>query len=184
MDTLYYRRARLHGGLVTGRLVLYTFAPFVIGPTHLSISMYTVFSKPEETRGDWYLVDAGGKTLGRLASQIAHRLKGKHKPNYAPHQDLGDHIVVINAGTVRVTGAKLTDKFYHQHTGYVGNLKSIALGKLLQGAPGARDRIRGQGHAAEGPAGPAHVQEAACIRRQRPIPIKHSSPKRWNSKSF
>ena len=70
--------------------------------------MYTVFSKPEETRGDWYLVDAAGKTLGRLASEIAHRLKGKHKPNYAPHQDLGDHIVVINAGTVRVTGAKLT----------------------------------------------------------------------------
>jgi large subunit ribosomal protein L13 len=56
--------------------------------------MYTVFSKPEETRGDWYLVDAAGKTLGRLASEIAHRLKGKHKPNYAPHQDLGDHIVV------------------------------------------------------------------------------------------
>ena len=100
--------------------------------------MYTVFSKPEEARGDWYVVDAAGKTLGRLASQIAHRLKGKHKPNYAPHQDLGDHIVVINAGTVRVTGAKLTDKFYHQHTGYVGNLKSIALGKLLDGAPGAR----------------------------------------------
>ena len=60
--------------------------------------MYTVFSKPEETRGDWFLVDAAGKTLGRLASEIAHRLKGKHKPNYAPHQDLGDHIVVVNAG--------------------------------------------------------------------------------------
>ena len=62
--------------------------------------MYTVFSKPEETRGDWYLVDAAGKTLGRLASEIAHRLKGKHKPNYAPHQDLGDHIVVINKGRI------------------------------------------------------------------------------------
>src|ERR1035441_4366221 len=71
-----------------------------------SIRMYTVFSKPEEARGDWFVVDAAGKTLGRLASQIAHRLKGKHKPNYAPHQDLGDHIVVINAGTVKVTGAK------------------------------------------------------------------------------
>ena len=70
--------------------------------------MQTVFSKPEETRGDWYVVDAAGKTLGRLASQIAHRLKGKHKPNYAPHQDLGDHIVVINAGAgagTRTTGA-------------------------------------------------------------------------------
>ena len=61
--------------------------------------MYTVFSKPEESRGDWFLVDAAGKTLGRLASEIAHRLKGKHKPNYAPHQDLGDHIVVVNAGS-------------------------------------------------------------------------------------
>src|ERR1700679_1896480 len=70
--------------------------------------MYTVFTKPDEVRVDWYVVDASGKTLGRLASQIAHRLKGKHKPNYAPHQDLGDHIVVINAGTVCVTGAKLT----------------------------------------------------------------------------
>jgi Ribosomal protein L13 len=79
--------------------------------------MYTVFSKPDEIRGDWYLVDATGKTLGRLASEIALRLKGKHKPTYAPHQDVGDHIVVINAGNVRVTGAKLTDKFYHQHTG-------------------------------------------------------------------
>ena len=94
--------------------------------------MYTVFSKPEETRGDWFLVDAAGKTLGRLASEIAHRLKGKHKPTYAPHQDLGDHIVVINAGDVRVTGAKLTDKFYHQHTGYVGqwqNGKFNAIGR-------------------------------------------------------
>jgi large subunit ribosomal protein L13 len=60
--------------------------------------MYTVFTKPDEARVDWYVVDAAGKTLGRLASQIAHRLKGKHKPDYAPHQDLGDHIVVINAG--------------------------------------------------------------------------------------
>jgi large subunit ribosomal protein L13 len=94
--------------------------------------MYTVFTKPDEARADWYVVDAAGKTLGRLASQIAHRLKGKHKPDYAPHQDLGDHIVVINAGTVKVTGAKLTDKFYHQHTGYVGNLKSILLERAIE----------------------------------------------------
>ena len=111
-----------------------------------------------------------GKTLGRLASQIAHRLKGKHKPTYAPHQDLGDHIVVINAGNVRVTGAKLTDKWYHQHTGYVGNLKSIDARQAAQGTSGARHRVCGQGHAAEGPARPPHVQEAARIRRQ------HSSP--------
>jgi large subunit ribosomal protein L13 len=115
--------------------------------------MYTVFSKPEETRGDWYLVDAAGKTLGRLASEIAHRLKGKHKPNYAPHQDLGDHIVVINAGTVKVTGAKLTDKFYHQHTGYVGNLKSISLGKLLNEHPERAIEFAVKGMLPKGPLG-------------------------------
>ena len=115
--------------------------------------MYTVFTKPDEARIDWYVVDAAGKTLGRLASQIAHRLKGKHKPNYAPHQDLGDHIVVINAGNVRVTGAKLTDKFYHQHTGYVGNLKSIALGKLLQEHPERAIEFAVKGMLPKGPLG-------------------------------
>jgi len=115
--------------------------------------MYTVFSKPEESRGDWFVVDAAGKTLGRLASEIAHRLKGKHKPTYAPHQDLGDHIVVINAGNVRVTGAKLTDKFYHQHTGYVGNLKSIALGKLLQEHPERAIQFAVKGMLPKGPLG-------------------------------
>jgi large subunit ribosomal protein L13 len=115
--------------------------------------MYTVFSKPEESRGDWFLVDAAGKTLGRLASEIAHRLKGKHKPNYAPHQDLGDHIVVVNAGEVRVTGAKLTDKFYHQHTGYVGNLKSISLGKLLHEHPERALQFAVKGMLPKGPLG-------------------------------
>lgn len=120
---------------------------------HLSIAMYTVFTKPDEARIDWFVVDAAGKTLGRLASQIAHRLKGKHKPDYAPHQDLGDHIVVINAGTVKVTGAKLTDKFYHQHTGYVGNLKSIALGKLLQEHPERAIEFAVKGMLPKGPLG-------------------------------
>ena len=80
-------------------------------------------------------------------------MKGKHKPNYAPHQDLGDHIVVINAGTVRVTGAKLTDKFYHQHTGYVGNLKSIALGKLLKEHPERAIEFAVKGMLPKGPLG-------------------------------
>lgn len=115
--------------------------------------MYTVFTKPSEARSDWFVVDAAGKTLGRLASQVAHRLKGKHKPNYAPHQDLGDHIVVINAGNVHVTGAKLTDKFYHQHTGYVGNLKSIALGKLLKEHPERAIEFAIKGMLPKGPLG-------------------------------
>jgi len=97
--------------------------------------MKTVFPNAEAVRADWYLIDAKGKTLGRLASQIAHRLKGKHKAEYSPHVNMGDHIVVLNAEKVAVTGNKLDDKFYHHHTGYLGNLKSIPLGKLLKEHP-------------------------------------------------
>jgi large subunit ribosomal protein L13 len=97
--------------------------------------MSTVFAKPATVRADWFVVDAEGKTLGRLATQLAHRLKGKHKADYSPHVDMGDNLIVLNAGKVRVTGAKLEDKFYHHHTGYTGNLKSISLGKLLQEHP-------------------------------------------------
>ena len=97
--------------------------------------MTTVFAKPAEVRADWYVVDAEGKTLGRLATALAHRLKGKHKTDYSPHVDLGDNLIVLNAEKIKVTGAKLDDKMYHQHTGYMGNLKSIALGKLLQEHP-------------------------------------------------
>jgi large subunit ribosomal protein L13 len=97
--------------------------------------MSTVFAKAGQVRGDWFVVDASGKTLGRLATQLAHRLRGKHKPEYTPHVDTGDHIVVINAEKIRVTGAKLDDKMYHHHTGYLGNLKSINLGKLLKEHP-------------------------------------------------
>ena len=95
----------------------------------------TVSAKPAEVRRDWFVVDADGKTLGRLASEIARRLRGKHKPIYTPHVDTGDHIVVVNAEKVRVTGNKLQDKMYHHHTGYIGNLKSINLQKLLEKAP-------------------------------------------------
>jgi len=97
--------------------------------------MTTVSTKPADVRREWYLVDATDKTLGRMASEIAHRLRGKHKPEYTPHVDTGDYIVVINAEKIRVTGNKLDDKMYHHHTGYIGNLKSISLGKLLQKAP-------------------------------------------------
>ena len=97
--------------------------------------MSTVFAKPGEVRADWYVIDAAGKTLGRLATELAHRLRGKHKTDYSPHVSMGENLIVLNAGQVKVTGNKLQDKFYHQHTGYVGNLKSIALGKLLQEHP-------------------------------------------------
>ena len=100
-----------------------------------AIATTTTFARPETVRGDWFLIDATGQTLGRLASNIALRLKGKHKADYSPHVDMGDHIVVLNAARIHVTGNKLDDKFYHHHTGYLGNLKSVALGKLLQTHP-------------------------------------------------
>lgn len=97
--------------------------------------MKTQFANAATTRRDWYVVDAADKTLGRLASALAFRLRGKHKPAYTPHADTGDNIIVINAGKVRVTGRKLTDKFYHRYTGFLGNLKSSSLEKLLQEHP-------------------------------------------------
>jgi large subunit ribosomal protein L13 len=97
--------------------------------------MKTYSAKAGEVSRDWFVVDATDKTLGRLASEIAHRLRGKHKPEYTPHVDTGDYIVVINAEKVRVTGAKATDKIYHHHTGYPGGLKSISFAKLIDKAP-------------------------------------------------
>lgn len=97
--------------------------------------MRTVFANTATVRRDWYVVDATGQTLGRLASKVALRLRGKHKAAYTPNVDTGDHIVIVNAGKVRVTGRKLTDKFYHHHTGYLGNLKSTSLEKLLNEHP-------------------------------------------------
>jgi large subunit ribosomal protein L13 len=97
--------------------------------------MKTFSAKNEEVERSWYLVDATGKTLGRLATDIASRLRGKHKPVYTPHVDTGDYIVVINAEKIRVTGNKLKDKMYHRYTGYIGNLKSVPLEKLLKEKP-------------------------------------------------
>ncbi len=97
--------------------------------------MKTYSAKEGEVARDWFVVDAADKTLGRLAAEIAHRLRGKHKPEYTPHVDTGDYIVVINAEKVRVTGAKATDKMYHHHTGYPGGLKSISFEKLIDKAP-------------------------------------------------
>lgn len=97
--------------------------------------MKTFSAKPETVKRDWYLVDANGRTLGRLATEIARRLRGKHKPEYTPHVDTGDYIVVINADKVHTTGNKVRDKMYHHHTGYIGNMKHTSLGKLLETHP-------------------------------------------------
>jgi len=97
--------------------------------------MKTFSAKAEEVNRDWYVVDATNKTLGRLSTEIARRLRGKHKPEYTPHVDTGDYIVVVNAEKIRVTGNKMKDKMYYRYTGYIGNLKSMSLEKLMKDTP-------------------------------------------------
>ena len=97
--------------------------------------MKTYSAKPQDIRREWLLVDATDKILGRLATEVAHRLRGKHKPTFTPNMDTGDHIIVVNAEKIRVTGKKLDDKYYHRFTGYIGNLKSINLRKTLDAHP-------------------------------------------------
>lgn len=97
--------------------------------------MKTFSAKPESVERDWYVVDATDKTLGRLATEIARRLRGKHKPVYTPHVDTGDYIVVINAEKIRVTGKKRTDKMYYRHTEYPGGIKEISFDKLIVRKP-------------------------------------------------
>mgnify|MGYP001545615211 FL=1 len=97
--------------------------------------MKTFSAKSDAVKRDWYVVDASGKTLGRIASEIARRLRGKHKAEFTPHVDTGDYIVVVNAEKVRVTGRKASDKMYHHHTGYMGNLRSFSFEKMIERAP-------------------------------------------------
>ena len=97
--------------------------------------MKTVSAKRETVTRKWYVVDATGKTLGRLCTEIANRLRGKHKPEFTPHVDTGDYVVVVNAEKIVVTGNKATDKLYHHHTGYPGGIKSISFDKLLVKSP-------------------------------------------------
>jgi len=121
--------------------------------------MKTFSAKPEEVRRDWFVVDATDKTLGRLATELASRLRGKHKPEFTPHVDTGDHIVVVNAARIRVTGKKLTDKIYYRHTGYVGNLKSISLGKLMEKSPEQVITIAVKGMLPKNPLGRAMLRK-------------------------
>lgn len=97
--------------------------------------MSTYFATAQSARRDWVLVDATDKTLGRLASVVARRLRGKHKPEYTPHVDTGDYVVVINAAKIRVTGNKLQDKIYWRHTGYPGGIRSTRLEEMLEKHP-------------------------------------------------
>ncbi|MDD1792014.1 50S ribosomal protein L13 [Enterovibrio norvegicus FF-33] len=117
--------------------------------------MKTFVAKPESVKRDWYIVDAEGKTLGRIATEIASRLRGKHKPEYTPHVDTGDYIVVINADKVTVTGAKFTDKIYYSHSGYIGGIKSISFDKLQVKKPEMIIELAVKGMLPRGPLGRA-----------------------------
>ena len=117
--------------------------------------MKTYTAKVGEVEQGWYVVDAQNKVLGKLATQIAVRLRGKHKPEYTPHVDTGDYIVVVNAGKVAVTGNKLTDKTYHWHTGYIGNMKHMSLQKMLQEHPERAIEIAVKGMLPKNPLGRA-----------------------------
>ena len=97
--------------------------------------MKTFSPTPKDIKHDWYVVDAQDQVLGRLASQIAHRLRGKHKPEFAPHVDNGDFIIVINCEKIKVTGTKMTNKLYRRHSGWVGGLRTTALGDMLREKP-------------------------------------------------
>ncbi len=141
--------------------------------------MKTFSAKPHEVQRDWYVVDATNKTLGRLSTEIARRLKGKHKPEYTPHVDTGDYIVVVNVEKIRVTGNKMKDKMYHRSTGYIGNLKSTPLEKVMDEAPERVLQYAVKGMLPRNPlgrkmlsklrvfAGPEHPHEA-----QQPIPLE------------
>ena len=97
--------------------------------------MKTFSAKPSDVEQQWFVVDASGKTLGRVATAIASRLRGKHKPEFTPHVDTGDFIVVVNAGKIQVTGNKARDKIYHHHTGHPGGMRSISFDKLVAREP-------------------------------------------------
>jgi len=116
-------------------------------------NMKTISANPATVKRDWYVVDATDKTLGRLSAEIASRLRGKHKPEYTPHVDTGDYIVVVNAEKVRVTGNKAKNKIYYRHTGYVGNLKSISFEKLVVEHPERPIRLAVKGMLPRGPLG-------------------------------
>ena len=141
--------------------------------------MSTFSAKPAEVRRDWFVVDATGKTLGRLSTEIASRLRGKHKPEYTPHVDTGDYIVVVNAEKIRVTGNKVKDKMYHHHTGYIGNLKSKSLETMLEEHPERVLQKAVKGMLPKGPLGRQMFKKLRVFKgpehdhaAQQPIPLE------------
>ena len=121
--------------------------------------MTTFTAKPETVQRDWFVVDAAGQTLGRLATEVASRLRGKHKPEYTPHVDTGDYIVIINAEQVRVTGNKASDKMYYRHSGFPGGIKSSNFEGLIAKKPEAPIEIAVKGMLPKGPLGYAMIKK-------------------------
>ena len=121
--------------------------------------MRTFSAKPEEVKHGWYVVDATDKVLGRLAAEIAHRLRGKHKAIYTPHVDTGDYIVVVNAEKLRVTGAKLEDKKYYRYTGYPGGIRETTFGKMHARFPNRALEMAVKGMLPKGPLGYAMLRK-------------------------
>ena len=153
--------------------------------THTSMSTYS--AKASEIKKDWVLIDGEGLVVGRLASIIATRLRGKHKPSYTPHMDCGDNVIVINADKVVLTGNKMQDKVFHYHTGYPGGIKDRHVGKILTGKHPERvvqkavERMLPRGPLGRRQlshlfvyAGPAHKQEA---QQPKTLDVKSMNPK-------
>jgi len=124
--------------------------------------MKTFSARPRDVQRDWYVVDASDKVLGRLASAIAHRLRGKHKPIYTPHIDTGDFIVVTNVDKLKVTGSKLEDKVYHRHSGYPGGIRTRTYRNVQQRFPGRVLEQAVKGMLPKGPLGYAMLKKLKC----------------------
>lgn len=121
--------------------------------------MKTYFATSENTEQKWYVVDASGKVLGRLATQIAKVLRGKHKPEFTPHADAGDHVIVVNAAQIKVTGKKESDKVYYSHSGYPGGIKEITFDKMMQKDPTRILEIAVKGMMPKNPLGRAMLRK-------------------------
>ncbi|MCK9511364.1 MAG: 50S ribosomal protein L13 [Pigmentiphaga sp.] len=121
--------------------------------------MKSFVAKPHEVTRDWFVIDAKGKVLGRVASEVAHRLRGKHKPEYTPHVDTGDYIVVVNAAELVVTGNKANDKKYYRHSGYPGGIKETNFVKMQQRFPGRALEKAVKGMLPKGPLGYAMIKK-------------------------
>ena len=141
--------------------------------------MKTFSAKPAEVTHEWFVIDATDKVLGRVASEVALRLRGKHKAIYTPHVDTGDFIVIVNADKIRVTGNKAEDKMYYRHSGYPGGIHGTKFKDMQAKHPGPRAGKGRQGHAAQGPARLRDDQEAEGVRAATRTRTPPSSPKCW-----